>query len=91
MQTAHAHQTGVTATYHPGDIAYDEQFRKEQARFDKAVENALFLNEQEKRNWKLLGITLNIDQFRQIQGIIRKENLKRLKVQHQLEKLKPVI
>ncbi len=90
MPNTQTSQTGAIATINVGATAYDEKRRKEQERFDKAVENASFLNKKEKRDWKLLGLVLHSNQFLQIENIIRKENLRRLKMQQQLEKIKPI-
>lgn len=90
MPNTQTYQAGAVTTVNVGAIEYDEKHRKEQERFDIAVGNASFLNKKEKRDWKLLGLVLDSNQFNQIQNIIRKENLRRLKVQQQLEKIKPI-
>jgi hypothetical protein len=74
----------------PGDIAYDEERRKCQDRYQKAVERALFLDEREKRNWALLGNLLSRKQLMEGEKLIINENLRRLQVQKQLEAVKPI-
>ena len=83
-------QTSQAGAVNMDAIAYDEKRRREQEKFDRAVEGASFLTKKEKRDWKLLGLVIHSNQFLQIENIIQKENLRRLKMQQQLEKIKPI-
>jgi hypothetical protein len=74
----------------PGNIVYDDERRKCQERYQKAVERASFLDEREKRNWALLGSLLTKEQLLEGEKLIIDEDLRRLQVRKQLEVIKPI-
>lgn len=74
----------------PGNIVYDDERRKAQDRYQKAVERSSFLDEREKRNWALLGSLLSKKQLMEGEAIIINEDLRRLQVRRQLEVIKPL-
>lgn len=71
-------------------IIYTEERKKRQDRYVGAVERAHFLNAEEKKHWVLLSSLLTTKQLKEAELLIIDEDLKRLAMQEQLEKLKPV-
>lgn len=72
----------------PGVIEIDKKRYNKMAEFKESVKRAQFLNEQEKKNWNTLGYILTNEQLDEARNLIINEDLKRLKVKTQLEKLK---
>ncbi len=72
----------------PGIYEYDDRKRKAFMRYKESVGNANFLNESEKRNWKLLGYLLSAEQLKQAEKLIISEGLRMLKMKKQLEIIK---
>ena len=74
---------------HPGVIHYDDERRKLKARYEGAVKRAGFLSEREKRNWLLLSYMLTAEQLKMGEQLIIDEDMRRLQMRQQLEKIKP--
>ena len=70
-------------------ILYTEERKKAQERYQEAVKRTHFLDEKEKRHWKLLGYILTTNQLAEAEHLIIDEDLRRLATQEKLEKIKP--
>lgn len=71
-------------------IIYTEERKKQQERYQAAVERAQFLAKEEKRHWALLGYILTTNQLMEAEHLIIDEDLRRLATQESLEKIKPL-
>jgi len=63
--------------------------KKAQRRYQIAVKQAGFLDEQQKLNWSALGTELSTKQLEAAEQIIMEENLKKLRTKEALSGLKP--
>lgn len=72
-------------------ITYNEPWYQAQIRYQEAVKRAGFLSEQEKVNWFILGGSLTLKELQSAEKVIINEDLRRLKVRDQLEKIKPAM
>jgi hypothetical protein len=70
-------------------IIYTEERKKNQVRYQEAVQRSHFMDEEEKKHWALLGYILTTDQLKQAEHLIIDEDLRRLATQEKLEKIKP--
>lgn len=73
----------------PGFIEYDEKRHTTMTRFKEAVKRALFLSDDEKRNWTMLGYLLTNSQLEEVEQMIINEELRRFKTRQSLERIKP--
>ncbi len=69
-------------------IAYTEDRKKAQRRYQAAVKQAAFLDEQQKLNWSTMGMSLPTEQLEHVCQMIVEENLKNRKTKGALEVLK---
>lgn len=74
----------------PGVYEYDEKYKKQLRRFERAVERSSFLNEKEKLHWMMMGSILSTKQLLEAERIIIGEDLKRLHTRQKLSRLKPL-
>jgi hypothetical protein len=72
-----------------GALKYDEEKRAALSRYTAAVERSAFLKREEKDHWELLGALLTYDQLQLAEKLIISEDLRRLKMKQDLEKIKP--
>ena len=72
-------------------IIYNEPWYKAQIRYQEAVKRAGFLSNEEKVNWFILGGSLTLKELQEAEKVIINEDLRRLKVRGELEKIKPII
>lgn len=72
----------------PGIYEYDKKRHEKMARYKEAVRRAMFLNKEEKENWKTLGYLLTTEQLIEAEKLIINEDLKRLKKQA-IERISP--
>lgn len=79
----------ISLQIQPGSILYTSAWQESLKRYQKAVQRASFLSEEEKGKWLLLGYRLNSQELAQAEGVILEEDMKRLKTRHQLTRLKP--
>lgn len=73
----------------PGIFEHDKKRQQKMIRYKKAVKRAMFLNDDEKRNWVTLGYMLTNKQLEEAEKLIINQDLKRLKQKQALEKIKP--
>jgi hypothetical protein len=69
----------------PGRIEYDRKRREKIERYKTAVKRARFLDEDEKRNWIVMGSILNTEQLEEAENLIIDEDLARLKERRKIE------
>ena len=74
----------------PSIFTYNEKRNEKITRYKKAVKRAMFLSEDEKRNWIVLSYLLTNDQLNEAERLIINQDLKRLKKKQALEKIKPI-
>ena len=72
----------------PGIFAIDNKRQKQLARFHEAVNRSRFLNEEQRKYWKLYGHMLSHSALRSAEKLIISEDLRRFKMKHQLEIIK---
>lgn len=72
----------------PGIFDQDEKYHKQLRRFERAVERAHFLNDEEKNHWYALGCIMSTEQLLEAERLIINEDLKKLQTRQKLEKLK---
>ena len=82
--------TSIPAPVNPGVIAYDEEYRKALKRFQEAVQKSDYLSKKQKENWGILGYSLSKAELLRAENLLIAEELRQLKVQSQLERLKPL-
>ncbi len=70
-------------------ITYTTNWVNASKRYEKAVERAIFLSEEEKFNWKVLTSHLSEVELIQAEKLIINEDLRRLNVREKLHKIKP--
>ena len=75
----------------PGILDLTEKRQKKLNNYKKAVNRAGFLNNSEKSNWITLGYLLTDEQLAEAQQLIINEDLRRLKIRKQLNRIKPTI
>jgi len=81
-------KTNQRQSANPGVIA-DEKRHEYQARFQKAVSSAKFLDDEKKRKWKMLGHMLKTGELKRAEQLIISKNLSGLRTRQSLEKIKP--
>ena len=69
-------------------IVYDEKRHRTLTRYHQAVKRAGFLAEEEKINWFVLGSSLSTSELEGAERAIINEDLRRLGVRNQLQKIK---
>ena len=74
----------------PGIFECNDARRKELLRFKEAVDRGGFMDDEQKKLWKMMGYMLSNSQLAQATQIIVTENLKQLSTKEKLEALKPV-
>lgn len=72
-------------------FVYDVARQKAQDRYQTAVKRARFLTKKQKVNWSVLGGQLSTQELREAEEAIINEDLRRLHMKHQLDRLKPAI
>lgn len=85
-QTMHITQQQFT---HPGVLELTKKRHDALEHYKKAVDCAGFLKKAEKDNWIMLGYLLTNEQLTEAEKLIINEDLRRLKVRGQLERIKP--
>ena len=73
----------------PNLFDYDKKRHVTLSRFKEAVRRALFLNDDEKRHWIMLGYILSNAQLAEAETLIINEDLRRLHTKQKLERIKP--
>ncbi len=74
----------------PGIFDYDKKRQKRMERYKGAVKRAMFLNDEERGNWIVLGYMLTDEQLEEAERLIINQDLKRFKKRQALEKIKPL-
>ncbi|MCK5612999.1 hypothetical protein KAR91_64595 [Candidatus Pacearchaeota archaeon] len=74
----------------PGIFDYDQKRKEKMNRYKGAVKRAMFLNDEEKGNWIVLGYMLTDEQLEEAEKLIINQDLKRFKKRQALEKIKPL-
>lgn len=74
----------------PGIFDYDQRRKEKIERYKGAVKRAMFLSDDEKKNWMVLGYILTDNQLQEAEKLIINQDLKRLKNKQILEKIKPI-
>ena len=69
---------------------YDQAREAAQERYQKAVLRARFLKGRQRINWSVLGGSLTTKELKEAEAAIIEEDLRRLKMKHQLERIKPL-
>ena len=80
----------ATQFLNPGIFACDDARRAELLRFKQAVDRSGFMDDEQKKLWKMMGYMLSNQQLAQATQIIVTESLKQLSTKKKLEALKPV-
>ena len=83
-------QTGINQIILPGVIVYDEIRKKYQEGYQKAVKQAGFLEEEEKKKWSILGYKMPTPQLKKAQLAILSHNLETMTTRRQLDQLKSI-
>jgi len=73
----------------PGVLELTKKRQEALDRYKTAVNRAGFLKKAEKDNWIMLGYLLTNEQLIEAEKLILNEDLRRLKVRGQLERIKP--
>ena len=81
-------KTNQKQATNPGVIA-DKERHDYQARFQKAVNSAKFLDDDKKHKWKMLGHMLETNELKRAEQLIISKNLSGLKTRQSLERIKP--
>jgi len=71
-------------------FVYDMARQEAQDRYQMAVKRTRFLSKKQKINWSVLGGQLSTNELKEAEKAIINEDLRRLGMKHQLERLKPV-
>lgn len=77
-----------TIINNPGIYEHNDKRRKALSKFKDTVKKSKFLDKEQKKNWTLLGYYLKTPELNKTERSILQENLRRLKIQHKLERLK---
>ena len=73
----------------PGVLELTKKRQEVLDRYKSAVKRAKFLDTKEKDNWIMMGYLLTNEQLTEAERLIINEDLRRLKVRGQLERIKP--
>ena len=73
----------------PSILDYTKKRQESLSRYKDAVGRAGFLNQSERDNWIMLGYLLTDEQLVEAEKLIINEDMRRLKIRGQLERIKP--
>lgn len=88
LSTAEEMEISPSIINNPGIFEHDDKRRKALSKFKDIVKKSKFLDKEQKKNWSLLGYYLSTPDLNKAERSILQENLRRLKIQHKLERLK---